>query len=230
MEDLGSKASTVQPAGSKVEMVADVLRNMVLENRFEPGSPIRERALASELEVSRTPLREAIKILEAEGLLVVNSRRGAVVAEPGEEEVRDLLELLGGLEAFAGRLACGRITQEKLREMQALHHEMIAAHWRGDRIGYFNLNQKIHAILVQSSGNKSLEGQYQRTNARLYRVRYEANLRTNRWEDAIKEHAEILKALEARDTSRLSEILENHVLKAYDLLQSTLAEEESSGE
>ena len=203
----------------KAAVVADKLREMIITNRFAPGSPVRERALAEELQVSRTPLREALKILANEGLLVLNPRRGATVTVLDDAEVRDLLQVLGGLEAFAARIASQKITDDTLREMQALHHEMIAAYWRGDRITYFHLNQKIHLTLVRSAGNSVLEEHYRIVNARLYRVRYELNLKTNRWGDAIRDHENMMVALEARDGLRLAEILEDHVLKAFDRLQ-----------
>ncbi|MCO6384859.1 GntR family transcriptional regulator [Oceanicola sp. 502str15] len=215
-------ATAAQPAATeehKAAVVAAKLREMIITNRFAPGSPVRERALAEELQVSRTPLREALKILANEGLLVLNPRRGATVAVLDDDEVRELLQLLGGLEAFASRLACENITDATLRELQALHHEMIAAYWRSDRITYFHLNQKIHLTLVRSAGNSVLEEHYRMVNARLYRVRYELNLKTNRWGDAIRDHEVIMEALEARDGARLATVLEDHVLKAFDRLR-----------
>ncbi|MGR3793353.1 GntR family transcriptional regulator [Vannielia sp. SX4] len=214
--------TAAQPAATeehKAAVVAAKLREMIITNRFAPGSPVRERALAEELQVSRTPLREALKILANEGLLVLNPRRGATVAVLDDDEVRELLQLLGGLEAFASRLACKNITDATLRELQALHHEMIAAYWRSDRITYFHLNQKIHLTLVRSAGNSVLEEHYRMVNARLYRVRYELNLKTNRWGDAIRDHEVIMEALEARDSARLATVLEDHVLKAFDRLR-----------
>lgn len=214
--------TAAQPAATeehKASVVAAKLREMIITNRFAPGSPVRERALAEELQVSRTPLREALKILANEGLLVLNPRRGATVAVLDDDEVRELLQLLGGLEAFASRLACEYMTDATLRELQALHHEMIAAYWRSDRFTYFHLNQKIHLNLVRSGGNSVLEKHYRMVNARLYRVRYELNLRTNRWGDAICDHEVIMEALEARDSARLAAVLEDHVLKAFDRLR-----------
>lgn len=200
----------------KPALVAAKIRQMILENQLEPGNPVRERALSQKLHVSRTPLREALKILASEGLVTLHPRRGAVVTVLDPGEARQLLEFLGGIEAFAARLACRYAAADDIRELKALHHEMIACYLRGDRIGYFHRNQQIHLTLIRNSRNSMLIEQHQVINARVYRIRYESNLRTNRWESAIQEHQEMLEALEARDETRISALLETHVLKAYD--------------
>ena len=104
--------------------------------------------------------------------------------------------------------------------MRALHHEMQASYLRGDRIGYFERNQQIHQALVRCAMNPVLAEHHRVVNAQLYRIRYECNLKTNRWEAAIQEHEAILDALEARDESAIEKLLETHVLKAFDLMQA----------
>jgi DNA-binding GntR family transcriptional regulator len=206
-------------SGLKPERVARLIREMILQDELTPGTPIRERALSERLNVSRTPLREALKLLSGEGLVRLQPRRGAIVAAPSDSEVRDLLQLLGGLEGFAGALACETATKEDVRELRALHDEMVAAYTRGDRLGYFHRNQGIHQALVRATRNVPLIEHHRVVNARVYRIRYISNLRTERWESAIREHEEILRALEERDAARLRPILEMHVLQAWDQLR-----------
>jgi DNA-binding GntR family transcriptional regulator len=207
-----------QQAGEplKPERVAGLIREKILVDQLQPGMPIRERTLAEELKVSRTPLREALKILSSEGLVELSPRRGATVADPSEEELRHLLKLLGCLEGFAGVLACRNAGMEEKRELRALHDEMIAAYTRGDRLGYFHLNQKIHCVLVALSRNAALIEHHRLVNARVYRIRYLSNLRAERWAKAIDEHEKMLDALGARDGERLRAILESHVLRAFE--------------
>jgi DNA-binding GntR family transcriptional regulator len=205
--------------GLKPERVAALIREMILKDELAPGMPIRERALSEKLNVSRTPLREALKILSAEGLVMLQPRRGAIVAAPTDSEVRELLQLLGGLEGFAGALACTTATDDDLREMRALHYDMLAAYTRGDRLGYFHRNQDIHRTLVRATRNAALIEHHRLVNARVYRIRYISNLKTERWESAIREHEQILDALEKRDPERLRPVLERHVLQAWDQLQ-----------
>lgn len=200
----------------KPERVAVLIRERILQDQLRPGMPIRERQLAEELGVSRTPLREALKILSAEGLVELSPRRGATVAAPSESELRELLQLLGCLEGFAGQLACDLVTPEEIRQLRALHYDMLAAYMRGERLAYFHLNQEIHRSLVALTRNQVLIEHHSRVNALVYRIRYVCNLKTERWETAIKEHEAFLDALERKDKRAIRDILETHVLKAFD--------------
>lgn len=211
------------PKTRPAELAARI-REMILEDELPPGTPVRERQLAERLGVSRTPIREALKLLAAEGLVELEPRRGAMVAAPSAAEIRELLELLGGIEAFAARLACERAEPAELRELRALHHEMVAAWLRGDRLGYFHRNQAIHRSIVELARNRALAECHRTINARVYRARYICNLRTRRWEQAIREHEQILDALERRDAATVTALLTSHVLAAWDHMQALEAE------
>jgi DNA-binding GntR family transcriptional regulator len=204
--------------GTKPAEIAQRIRIMIIEDVLPPGTQIRERALAEQLQVSRTPLREALKILVTEGLVDLEPRRSAVVARLSDREVRELLQLLGVLEGFAAELACAHVGPERFRELRALQYDMLAAYTRGDRLGYFQRNQDIHRAIVAASGNQALVAYHARINARVYRVRYVCNLKTQRWESAIREHQQILEALERGDAAVASALLRGHVLKAWDLM------------
>lgn len=206
--------------GLKPERVASMIREMIIQDELAPGAAIRERALSERLNVSRTPLREALKILSGEGLVDLQPRRGATVAAPSAAEIREMLQLLGALEGFAGVLACESATREDLKELWALHYEMLAAYSRGDRLGYFHKNQSIHFGIVAAARNAPLSEHHRIVNARVYRVRYVSNLKTERWETAIREHEQILEALEAKDRTAIRPILEHHVLQAWDQMQT----------
>jgi DNA-binding GntR family transcriptional regulator len=205
------------PRRLKPEQVADRIREMIIQDHLPPGTRIRERSLSEQLQVSRTPLREALKQLAAEGLVELHPNRSAVVASPSEEELHDMLQLLSVLEGFAGELAPGRASDEEIAEIQALHYEMLAAHTRGDRLRYFLLNQRIHLGIVASSKNRELIDQHRRLNARLYRIRYVCNLGTQRWDEATREHA-----------TALSRLLREHVFSAWHKLRELVADDKVS--
>ncbi|TQF77276.1 GntR family transcriptional regulator [Elioraea sp. Yellowstone] len=213
---------------TKPARVAELIREMIIQDTLPPGAPIRERALAEQLQVSRTPLREALKILAAEGLVEIEPHRGAVVAAPSPTEMRELLQLLGVIEAYAGELAAASATEEEIREITALHYEMLAAYTRGDRLTYFHRNQAIHLALVRATRNRTLVAHHGRINARVYRARYISNLETQRWEKAIEEHEAILAALQRRDGAGLAAILREHVLRGWDETQILLAAQVAS--
>lgn len=210
------------------QQVATKLRDLIVQDELKAGERIRERDLAERLAVSRTPLREALKVLATEGLIELSPHRGAVVADPDLEKIRDLLELLGGIEALAGELAAARASDEEIGEIRALHYEMLAAYARKDRLEYFKANQAIHAAIVAACGNSAITDEHKRINARLYRVRYRSNLRNKNWHTAVDEHGEILEALEKRDSDRLSKILRAHLgstwAKVSELAGSELSE------
>ncbi len=196
---------------SRTGIVAARIRDMIVEDRLKPGERIRERQLAEELDVSRTPLREALKILENEKLVEIWPNRGAVVANPKPEEVRDLLRVLGTLEGLGGRLAAEMATDQDIAEARALHYEMLAAFARQDRLAYFKLNQRIHKGVIAMSGNAALIEMHDQINARVYRARFRSNKRNTLWQEAVNQHVDIIDALEARDAEKLEQLLRSHL-------------------
>ncbi len=214
----------IEPGEPLTKSVANRLRDMIAQDALPAGERIRERALAETLQVSRTPLREALKVLATEGLVELFPNRGAVVSNPDPTEVQDLLQVLGVLEALGGELACARASAADLDEVQALHYEMLAAYARKDRLTYFKVNQQIHKAIVAISGNTSLIETHARINAQLYRVRYRSNSRNTKWDVAIKEHEAILDALQARDSRALSKILRSHLGSTWANVSETFAD------
>ncbi len=124
--------------------VAVRLRQRIVEGHLAPGAKLNERELSELLQVSRTPLREAIKMLAAEGLVELLPNRGAVVAQLSEQDVADTFEVIAGLEGQSGELAAQRISEAELAEIRALHYEMLAAFTRRDLSTYYRLNALIH--------------------------------------------------------------------------------------
>ena len=220
----GSNSSSPLPA-----KVASRLRDMIVQDVLTPGQRIRERILAEQLEVSRTPLREALKVLATEGLVELSPNRGALVANPSPREVHDMLQVLGVLEGLAGELACRQATQEQIDEIQALQYEMLASFARKDRLGYFKINQRIHQAIVAASRNLSLIETHARLNARLYRFRFQSNLRNKTWPTAIAEHEAILDALVRRDGAALSLLMREHLGSTWDKVSKIMAEDRAPG-
>lgn len=209
------------PAPPLTRRVADRLRDLIVQDQLKPGERIRERDLAERLAVSRTPLREALKVLATEGMVTLAQNRGAVVADLRPDEAHDLLQVLAVLEGLAGELACDRATEAGIDEIRALHYEMMAAYARKDRLEYFKVNQRIHLAIVAASGNAGLAETHGRINARLYRIRYRSNLRNRKWHTAIEEHQAILDALVLRDGARLGALLRSHLGSTWAKVSET---------
>jgi len=167
--------------------------------------------LTAQLGVSRTPLREAFKVLATEGLVELLPNRGAIVSEIDPVRVAETLAVMGALEALAGELACASATDGQVNEIRSLHQEMLANHARGNLAGYFKFNQAIHLKIVKYSGNAVLFHAYRQLNANVRRARYMANLSQERWDAAVREHGEILDALASRDVARIRRLLAEHL-------------------
>lgn len=193
------------------EEAVDRLRDLIVQGELAPGSRLNERVLTARLGVSRTPLREAIKLLATEGLVDLLPNRGAVVAPIDPARIAETLAVMGALESLAGELACAQANDGSLAEIRALHYEMLAMHARHDLEGYFRYNQAIHLKIVEASGNAVVAQTYRQLNANVRRVRYMANLSPERWDAAVQEHEAILAALNARDAPRLKRLLRDHL-------------------
>ena len=205
---------SVEPA--PVSLHAGLLikvRDRIVEGHVAEGVRIPERELCTLFGISRTPLREALKVLAAEGLVELLPNRGARIRHLNEHDVSELFDVVGGLEALAGRLACEHITDLEIVEIERLHHEMYAFYLRRDMARYFDLNQDIHQRIVKASRNVTLRTTYDSFAARVRRVRYSANFARNRqrWGEAMREHETILDALQRRAGDELSDILFRHL-------------------
>jgi DNA-binding GntR family transcriptional regulator len=193
------------------EEAAERLRDMIVEGELAPGERITEQSLCDRMGLSRTPLREAIKTLTSEGLILLQPNRGASVAAPSPEDIEDTFRVIGVLEALAGELACGNMRDDDVAEIRVLHYQMALHRTRGERLEYFKLNQRIHEKIVELSGNAVLLETHNRLGGRIRRHRFAANLAPERWDQAIREHEEMLEALDDRDGGRLAEILRRHL-------------------
>ncbi|MCV9935975.1 GntR family transcriptional regulator [Boseaceae bacterium BT-24-1] len=206
-------AEAAKPVASLHEGLLVALRDFIVEGNLADGARVPERALCERFNISRTPLREALKVLAAEGLIELLPNRGARVRQLSSEDIRELFDVMGGLEALAGRLACERISEEEFAEIEQVHHEMYRFYLRRDMHGYFHCNQAIHQLIVAAAGNATLASTYAGLAGRIRRVRYSANLAKDRdrWGEAMREHEAILDALRRRAGSELSDILFQHL-------------------
>jgi DNA-binding GntR family transcriptional regulator len=202
---LAAGASTLAVA------LADRLREMIIEGELLPGTRLNERALCDRLGASRTPLREAFRLLAAEHLVDLQPNRGAQVVSLSDDDIRESFEVMGALEALSGELACQRITPEETAEIKALTFEMLASHARRDLPAYYRVNRAIHDRINRAAGNALLSQLYSKLNLRIQNLRFRSNFDQHKWDAAAREHAAMVDALEARDGARLGAILRDHL-------------------
>ena len=206
------------------DLVVEHLQKMIIEGAIEPGSKLNERELCERLGISRTPLREAMKVLASEGLIDMVPNRGAFVSRMDETEIRETFELMSGLEAMSGELAAERISPAEIAEIKALNAAMLVCRAQNDLPGYYLRNQAIHNKINEAAGNSVLRQVYLSVNRRLLALRFKSNFREDKWDRAVKEHEEMIYALEARDGKRLAKILRQHLLDKRDSVLLTLRE------
>lgn len=210
------------PRASLHEQVARRLRQMLVENRIAPGAKLNERELCEVLQVSRTPLREAIKMLAAEGLVELLPNRGAIAVELTEADILNTFEVMAGLEAQSGELAAQRITEAELAEIRAMHFEMMAAWTRRDLSSYYGLNAQIHRAINAAAKNPVLTATYDQVNARLQALRFRSNQDEEKWANAIKEHERMIQALADRDAGAMRAVLQAHLNNKRDVVVGQL--------
>lgn len=204
------------------DQVASRVRDLIIEGTLEPGSRIDEAHLIEELGVSRTPFREALRTLAAEGLVIVRPSKGSIVRKLTPEDVFSMLEVLGHLERLAGELACERATDAEVADLIALHERMMACYRTRERMPYYKMNQEFHARLAELSKNETLREMQANIQARLKRIRYIGNQKPDSWAGAVADHEDMVRALKDRDGRRLGEAMASHLKKTWERVKDSL--------
>jgi DNA-binding GntR family transcriptional regulator len=187
------------------------LQTLIINAELEPGSKVPEKLLCDQFGVSRTPMREALKVLASDGLVRLEPNRGAWVTRVTIEEVEEVFPVLGALEALSGELACTHISDEEIDAVRDLHAQMMQSYKDRDLDAYFSINQKIHRAILLAARNGTLTMSCQTLSLRMQRARYLANMTQGRWQEAVEEHERILECLVARDGPRLAKTLMDHM-------------------
>lgn len=195
---------------------------MIISGTLAPGQRLNERALCEQLEVSRTPIREAFKALTQEGLLDAVPNRSPVVATLDPRQIRELAEVVAGIEALAGELAATRMTDAQVAELGILHYTMLKHQAAGELPGYFEANKTFHRRIVEYAGNEVLLWVWDLLALRVDRARYASNLWPERWQEATAEHGQILARLVARDAAGAASALRLHVETGLAVVVSSL--------
>jgi DNA-binding GntR family transcriptional regulator len=200
--------------------ITNRLRQMILEGQLQPGEKINEKALTEQFGVSRTPLREALKVLAAEGLLDLIPHRGAVITRQSEAELAEVFRVLAALEGLAGELAAEQAADATLREIDGLTRDLRRSFEQSDRPTYFRINQAIHKAILAATGNDTLLRSHELLAFRVQRARYQANLTPERWRAAVEEHEGIAEALCNRDIARSGQLMKDHLLRKFHSIRS----------
>src|SRR3954468_2911861 len=207
--EYGAMASAVTLAPRALyEEVAEQLRQRIFRRELEPGGWIDEVKIAQEFGISRTPLREALKVLAAEGLVTMKVRRGAYVTEVSETDLADVYHLLSLLESDAAGVVAQKATDEQVRELQQLHKELEAA--QGNRDRFFAVNERFHMRLLEIAGNKWRDQMVADLRKVMKLNRHNSLLKAGRLKEAMLEHRAIVDALTRRDSKLAVKRMQEH--------------------
>ena len=200
------------------ELTFQKLRSLLVEGIIHPGSKLNERELAEQLHVSRTPIREAIRRLAADGLVELITNRGAIAVQLTRDDIIHTFDVIANLEGYSGELAAQNMSAQALTELEALQYEMLASYARRDLSSYYRLNLKIHQAIHQAASNPVLSQLFAKVNARIEALRFRSNQDGVNWEKAVGEHQEMLEALKARDSARMRKVMMQHVRNKRDVV------------
>lgn len=193
------------------EQIATRLRRDILRGVLPPGTPVKEREHATELGVSRTPLREAIRILAKEGLVQLRPARSPVVAKPSFEEVAHNIEVMSALEVLSVRLACERASDAEIGQIAEVADRMANDYDDRDMLDVFEIDMGFHLAIARAAGNPVLADVHQALLARLWRARYLSASRKRSRDRVLRQHAEIVAALRARDAEMAAAHVQSHL-------------------
>ena len=196
------------------DQVAEEIRNMIVSGDLRPGEKIRVAELAEDLEVSLTPLREALKILDKDGLVELMANRGARVSEISVEGTRSLFEVISRLEALAAELAASRITEQEMQRLEDLHARMRDRHEAGDLPAYFQLNRQIHDLVVAAAKNPDLARVRTGLAFHVERARFLSVASEGHRERSMQDHHRLVTALRERDAATAHDVWRTHLERA----------------
>ncbi len=210
--------------------LADAIRDLIMSGELPAGQKVPEKELCDTYGVSRTPLREALKVLATDGLLTLEPNRGAWVSQITQQDLEEVFPVMGALEALAGELACRKITDAEVDKVAVLHDKMMD-HYANRRLrDYFVTNQQIHETILEAARNQTLATQYRSLTARVRRFRYIANMSDARWQRATEEHVLILEHLRNRDGKALADVLRVHVQNKLDTVCDWIAQRDKNNQ
>ncbi|MDI3512735.1 GntR family transcriptional regulator [Hydrogenophaga bisanensis] len=196
------------------EEVAELLRQRIFRRELEPGSWIDELKIAEELGISRTPLREALKVLAAEGLVTMKVRRGAYVTEVSDKDLADVYHLLSLLESDAAGVVAERATAIQLEELKALHDDLETA--VNDRDRFFAINEQFHMRLLEMADNRWRQQMVADLRKVMKLNRHNSLLKTGRIDESLKEHRAIMAALLAHQRDQATRRMQEHFLNGLE--------------
>jgi DNA-binding GntR family transcriptional regulator len=215
-ESISAEKNVTISSRALYQEVAGRLRHAIFSHEFEPGSWIDEQSLAKAYGISRTPMREALKVLSVEGLVTLIPRRGCYVAEIPEREVEEIFPVLAMLEGRAAYEATVKASPEDISHLQELYEKLKHYAAQRDTENFFEVNQEFHRMLHELAGNRWLLQFINEMRKVMRLVRFHSLASEGRIEQSVAEHRQIMAAIRKRDAESAEQLMRDHLLSGRD--------------
>ncbi len=201
------------------ERIADNLKEMIMAGKLRQGEKIREDDLCDSLDISKTPLREALRVLGAQGIVTLIPNRGAFVAEPTFEEIKEMFDVMSVLEGFCARAAAKKMSDNDFSRLEKLHDKLEESCKSGDLNKYLRDNNIYHIFVQKLAGNQVLNQIISGLRQRILLHRFQSLNLPDRMKQSIREHRKLLAAFRKRDAERVEKLMRIHLIKQFEALE-----------
>ncbi|MDD6742588.1 GntR family transcriptional regulator [Roseburia sp. MUC/MUC-530-WT-4D] len=208
------------------DVVFNTLREAILKGELKPGERLMELQLAAKLGVSRTPIREAIRMLEQEGLAVTIPRKGAEVARMTEKDMEDVLEIREALDELAAKIACTRMTEDQLKQLEMIKETFVESTRSHDVKRIAEADVSFHDVIYEATGNPKLVSMLNNLREQIYRYRVEYLKEEKNYPTLIGEHEAIVEALYARNQDEVVRAMHTHIENQASAVKEIIREQE----
>lgn len=206
------------PVRTLHQQVADRIREMIRKGVLNKGQKIAEAEMCRELGISRTPLREALHVLSSEGLIDLTPNKGAYIAQPSMNDIREMFEVMSILEGVCARVATEKMKPNDFKKIKKLHSKLEKHYQKKDHEKYLSVNQELHMLIQQLTGNKILNEVINGLRQKILLYRYRQLYQPDRFDQSIQEHRELLKAFEEKDAAAAENAMKRHLMNQCEAL------------
>ena len=203
--------------------IADMLRDMIMTGKLEEGDKVHENELCETMGISKTPLREALRVLSVEGLIQLVPNRGAFVTKPTFEEISEMFDVMSLLEGFCARKACEKMTPKDFARLEKLHAKLEQNFERRDQEEYIRINNQYHSFVQEIAGNRTLNQIVDGLRKKILLYRFQSLNLPARFESSIREHRDLLEAFRQHDHSRAESLMQAHLQNQSQALGTLVA-------
>jgi len=201
------------------EEIADNLKEMIMVGELKEGNKIKEDDFCASMGISKTPLREALRVLSTEGLIKHVPNRGSYVSKPSFEEIKEMFDVMSALEGVCARTAAEKMTNKELSQLEKLHKKLEENFERKDRKTYIHYNNLYHTFLQEIAGNRTLNNIVNGLRQKILLHRFQSLNLPERFEESINEHRKILETFRKKDSKKAEALMMSHLKKACNAIE-----------